>query len=179
MQFLTCAICKTCNLQTLTISNTCNLQHVQFATCAICNMCNLQHVQFATHGICNKWNFQYMQFATCAICNTFNLKHAQFATRTICNTCNLKQVYLQFRLKNCRGSFRANEHVEIFCLCKKSSLKKVNPTFLFRLFWSVTKSAKAFESPRIFFILISRHWIEKTAYIRGNGWFSTTFKLLD
>ena len=126
IQFAQCAIC-----------NMCNLQHVQFATHASCNTCNSRHVQFATYAIYNTCNLQQMQFATRAIYNTFNLKHAQFATRTICNTCNLKQVYLQFRLKNCRASFRANEHVEIFCLCKKSSLKKVNPTFLFRLFWRV------------------------------------------
>ena len=44
MQFVTCAIC-----------NTYNLQQIQFASCAINNTCNLQHMQFATLAIYNTY----------------------------------------------------------------------------------------------------------------------------
>ena len=72
---------------------------MQLATRATCNTCNLQHMQFATHAICthticNSCNFEHIRFSTLVICNMCNLQHVQFATRASCNTCNLQ--HLQF-----------------------------------------------------------------------------------
>ena len=107
-------MCNMCNLQhvqfaTCAICNTCNSQHVQFATRAIYNICNLHNVQFAICAICNMCSFQYMQLAIHAICNTCNLQHVQFATHSTCITYNLQ--HMQFAkpaIFNARNSYMGN-----------------------------------------------------------------------
>ena len=70
--------------------NTCNVQHVQCATCAMCNMCYVQHVQCATRAMWNTCYVQQLQFATTAICNlnntpisTMEVKRAHLVSRAV------------------------------------------------------------------------------------------------
>ena len=99
------------------LCNTCNLEYLQYATCAICNMFLLQQIQFVTHAICNICNLQHMHFGTHAYCNTLNFKNVQFATHAICNTCNLHQLQFACNWQHKLGTKTSSKHHPLYYGC--------------------------------------------------------------